>query len=143
MTSLRTLLVLFALTAPPLVAQQAEALDKAWAKAVLAADATALDKMLDSGLIYAHATGVVDTKASYLEKLKSKRQVYKTMEQFRVTERQHGSTWITHSWLRVTGVNPQGPFDDKVMMVHVWVKHGSGWTLASHQTTKVDQIPAK
>ena len=71
-------LVLFIAIAAPLGAQTAatiEALDKAWLKAVLAKDIAALDKMYASDLVYAHASGIVDTKASYLEKLKSGRQV--------------------------------------------------------------------
>ena len=52
-----------------------------------------------------------------------------------------GDSAITHSWMRVTGVNPQGPFDDKVMMVHCWVLKGGQWKLAAHQTTRVDKMP--
>jgi len=29
------------------------------------------------------------------------------------------------------------PFNDHVMMMHVWVKQGGSWHLAAHQTTKV------
>lgn len=137
-------LLLFA-TAASLAAQVSPAvienLDKAWLKAVLAKDVAALDKMYAKDLIYAHASGIVDTKAEYLEKLKSGRQHYKTMEQRKVSVRFHGDTAITHSWTHVTGTNAQGPFDDKIMMIHVWVKKPAGWILAAHQTTRVDKLP--
>jgi len=112
-------------------------LDKAWIKAVLARDIGALDRMYAPDLVYAHATGVVDTKASYLEKIRSGRQVYKTFDQDRITERAYPGVIVTHSWVRVTGTNPAGPFDDKVMMLHVWVRRGDGWVLAAHQTTRI------
>lgn len=112
-------------------------LDKAWTKAVLARDTVALERMYGANLIYAHATGVVDTKTEYLAKIRSGKQVYKSIDQQKLTENSYGTTRITHSWVRVTGTNQSGPFDDKVMMLHVWIKFGTEWQLAAHQTTKV------
>jgi ketosteroid isomerase-like protein len=120
------------------LAQDMNAVEKNWASKVLAADTAALDRMMADDIIYAHASGVIDTKASYLEKLKSKRQVYKTLEhQKKLETRMHGDTAITHGVIRVTGINPAGNFDDTVMMIHVWVKRGGEWKLAAHQTTKI------
>lgn len=118
-------------------------LDTAWGKAIVAKDAAKLEKLLDDGLIYGHASGVVDTKKSYLDKIRSGKQNYKSLEQFKVTVRmlEGGSSALTHSWLHVTGVNPAGPFDDKVMLLHVWSKRGNDWKLIAHQTAKVDSIP--
>jgi len=140
---LRLIAVIF-LTACAVLAQDKatfENLDKAWIKAVLAKDMAALDRMLADDLIYGHASNVVDTKTTYTEKIKGGKQVYKIMEQRKVTVKVFGTTGITQSWLHVTGVNPAGPFDDKVMMLHVWVKVGSGYKLAAHQTAKVDKLP--
>jgi len=119
------------------LAQDMAAVEKNWAGRVLANDLAALDKIMTSDIIYAHASGVIDTKAQYLDKLRQKRQVYKSLEHQKIDTRMHGSTAITHSIVRVTGTNPAGPFDDKVMMIHVWIKHGSEWRLAAHQTTRI------
>jgi ketosteroid isomerase-like protein len=118
-----------------------EQLDKNWIRAVLAKDFPALDKMYTADLVYAHASGIVDTKTAYLEKVRSGKQVYQSMEQKNVSVRIYGDTAVTHSWMRVTGVNAQGPFDDKVMMLHVWVRQGAVWRMAAHQTTRVDKMP--
>jgi ketosteroid isomerase-like protein len=123
------------------LAQTPAQLDEAWRKAVLAKDVAALDKMLAADLVYAHATGIVDTKQTYLAKIQSGRQLYRSMEQRKISARSYGETAVTHSWMHVTGVNQAGPFDDKVMMLHVWVKQAGVWRLAAHQTTKVDQLP--
>jgi hypothetical protein len=37
----------------------------------------------------------------------------------------------------MTGTNDAGPFNDHVMMMHIWVKQGAAWRLAAHQTTKI------
>ena len=118
-----------------------EMLDKSWSSAILAKDTAALDKLLDADLVYAHASGVVDTKPQYLTKIKSGRQLYKTFEQRKVSVKMHGDTAVTQSWARVTGVNQDGPFDDKIMLLHVWMKKGAAWRLVAHQTARVDKLP--
>jgi ketosteroid isomerase-like protein len=122
-------------------AQAPAELDRLWREAVLRKDFAAVERMLADDLVYAHATGIVDTKTTYLEKIKSGRQLYKSMDQKNVSARAYGDTAVTHSWMRVTGVNQAGPFDDKVMMLHVWIKKDGRWLLAAHQTTKVDKLP--
>lgn len=145
---MKSALLLSALLAlPGIYGQTAEStirdLDTAWGKAIVAKDAAKLDRLLDEGLIYGHASGVVDTKKSYLDKIRSGKQVYASLNQYKVTVRilEGGSGALTHSWLHVTGVNPAGPFDDKVMLLHVWSKRGGEWKLIAHQTAKVDSIP--
>ncbi|MBS1830158.1 MAG: nuclear transport factor 2 family protein [Acidobacteria bacterium] len=138
---LLTLCVLYGTMLPAADRASIEQLDKNWIKAVLGKDFAALDKMYTDDIVYAHASGVVDTKATYMEKVKSGKQVYKSMEQKNVSVKLHGDSAITHSWMRVTGVNAQGPFDDKVMMIHFWVMKNGQWRLAAHQTTRVDKMP--
>lgn len=116
-------------------------LDRTWREAVLKKDFNAVEKMLADDLVYAHSTGIVDTKTSYLAKLRSGKQLYRTMDQQNVSVRLHGGAAITHSWMHVTGVNQSGEFNDKVMMIHLWVKKGGRWLLAGHQTTRVDKMP--
>lgn len=119
-------------------------LDDAWGKAIVAKDAAKLEPMLSPELIYGHANGVLDTKRSYLDKIKAGRQVYASLEQKHVKAQVlNATTAITHSWMHVTGTNASGKFDDKVMLLHVWVTKDGGktWQLAAHQTAKVDSIP--
>lgn len=116
-------------------------LDQAWRKAILAKDTAALDKMLAEDLVYGHATGIVDTKATYIAKVKSGKQLYQTLEQKKVRVNLYGDAALTHSWMHVTGINQDGKFDDKVMLIHFWVKQNGTWRLAGHQTTKVATIP--
>jgi ketosteroid isomerase-like protein len=117
--------------------QQVLDADKAWAAAVVAKDFAKLDGMLTPNLIYAHSTGIIDDKAAYLGKMKAGKQTYKGIEFGTMAVRMHGATAITHGTLRMHGVNAAGPFDDRVMTIHMWVKSGVSWKLAGHQTTKL------
>ena len=81
-------------------------------------------------LIYAHSTGNIEDKTQYVGKMKAGTQRYAGIEPGPTTVRLHGNAAITHSTVRMHGVNAKGPFDDRVMMIHMWVKSGGKWKLA-------------
>ena len=111
--------------------------EKDWAAAVMAQDHGTLGQMLGDELIYAHSTGIVESKAQYLSNLKSGAAKYDLIEQQNVTVKTYGDAAVAHSNVRMKGTNKTGPFDNKVMMMHLWVKQGGKWRLAAHQTTRL------
>jgi ketosteroid isomerase-like protein len=113
------------------------AADQKWAAALKSRDTAVLDRMYTPGLIYAHASGVVEDKPKYLERLKSGKQRYDTVQIESTKIVPYGDSAVSHSIVRTIGVNDKGPFNDHVMMMHVWVKQGGEWRLAAHQTTKI------
>jgi ketosteroid isomerase-like protein len=113
------------------------AAEQTWAKAILARDAATLKKLLGDQLIYAHSTGIVDTKSSYIAKVASGKQLYEKVEQEALTVKMYGGTSVVHARMHISGVNQNGKFDDQLMMLHVWVKNGADWQLVGHQTTKL------
>lgn len=114
-----------------------EAAEKAWARSVVKRDFAALDKILADDLIYAHSSGVIETKAEYLGKLRTGAQRYDAIEHRPMTVRIYGDAAVVHCHVHMRGVNPQGPFNDQLMMLHLWVRQGGVWRLAAHQTTKL------
>jgi ketosteroid isomerase-like protein len=132
-----TLLLVMTAAALPAAEDEIRAADQRWAAAVKAGDTAALERMYTRDLIYAHASGKVEDKAQYIDRLKTGKQKYRevTIESTKVVL--YGDSGISHSIVRTIGVNDSGPFNDHVMMMHVWVKHGGEWRLAAHQTTKI------
>ena len=130
---------LFAIAAAALCAPEDEVrtADQRWAAAVKGGDTTALERMYTSGLIYAHATGKVEDKSQYIERLKSGKQKYSDViiESTKIVA--YGDSAVSHSIVRTIGTNDNGPFNDHVMMIHMWVKQRGEWRLAAHQTTKI------
>jgi ketosteroid isomerase-like protein len=112
-------------------------IEKQWAAAVVARDLVALERFLSDSLIYAHSTGVVETKSEYLGKLRGGTQKYAAIDYESVTVKIHGDAAVAHARVRMRGTNAQGPFDNRLMMLHLWVKEGGRWRLAAHQTTKL------
>ena len=122
-------------------AAQIQAAENAWISAIKAHDAAALDRVLNDDLLYVHSGGVIDSKAQYIAKVTSGKQVYKSVEQFKMKIRVDGALATTQCWARMQGVNATGNFDDKLVITHIWVKAGGTWRLANHQTTLVREIP--
>ena len=120
------------------VEDEIKAADMQWAAAAKSGDPARLEKLLSNDLIYTHATGIIDDKAAYIEKLKSKRQKYDGIEHSNVRVKVFGGdTAVLTARMRMHGTNQSGPFDDQLLMIHVWVKVNGAWQLAAHQTTKL------
>ena len=136
-TILLSLTFCFAALAASPEEQQVLAAEKAWSAAVVAGDFAKLDGMLMPDLIYAHSTGIIDDRAQYLSKMKEGKQTYAGIERGSTVVRVYGNAAITHGTLRMHGKNPDGPFDNRVMTIHTWIKTGGTWKLAAHQTTRL------
>ena len=112
-------------------------LEKSWVAAVVARDQGALERMLGDQLIYAHSTGIIDSKTDYLTKLKTGAQNYTGIEHQTMTIKPYGDAAVVHAKVRMTGKNKDGPFDNQLMMMHLWAKQGGRWQLVAHQTTRL------
>ena len=132
--------VLSLIIASAAFAQEAElrAAERKWSGAIVAKDGAALERILGDGLIYAHSTGVIDNKKTYIAKVTSGKQLYKGAEHKDDTIKIYGSTAIVHSHMRMHGINQNGNFDDQLMVLHTWIKTAAGWQLVAHQTTKLN-----
>ncbi len=108
-----------------------------FSKAILDRDVQTLERLLAPKLVYAHATGKIETKQMYLDRLKEGKQRYDTFMAERNDIVVYGKSATSHLTVRVTGQNDAGPFNDHVLMLHHWVKVKGKWLLASHQTAKI------
>jgi len=114
--------------------------EKAWAAAVTAQDFDALEGICHPELIYAHSTGAIETKADYMAKLRQGTARYDAIDHHKTTVRMHGKSAVAHSIVTMRGENAAGPFNNKLMMIHFWVKDGKSWRLAAHQTTMLEEL---
>ena len=98
-----------------------------------------LDQTYHEDLIYAHSTGIIETKAEYLAKLKTGTQRYDLIEHHKSTIRAFGDAAVAHSIVTMKGATKGVPFDNRLMMIHTWIKDGGRWRLAAHQTTRLPE----
>ena len=113
--------------------------EKRWSTAVMKKDLGVLDNIFMPDLIYAHSTGKIESKQEYIDRLKGGAQRYDTINHESTKVVLHGDSAVAHSIVRMTGISNGQPFNDHVMMMHLWVKQGGAWKLAAHQTTKLTQ----
>lgn len=111
--------------------------EKDWAAAVQKNDLAELERVLGERLIYNHSTGVVEDKQQYLDRLRKGLQKYELIEQASMEVRAYGDTGVVSARVRMKGRSDQRLFDDRLIMLHVWVKRGGRWQLVAHQTTKL------
>ncbi len=111
--------------------------EKRWAKAVVAQDFAAIDRFHHDDLIYAHASGIAETKSEYLTKLKTGKQEYTAIEHHETTVRRNGYAAVAHSIVTMKGINEGTPFASRLMMMHTWFKNDGNWQLIAHQTTRM------
>jgi ketosteroid isomerase-like protein len=109
-------------------------------RAMCEGDAATLEALLADGLVYTHSSANVDTKASYLAGIRSKKWIYKRVERAAEDIQVHGNCAIVtgeaHIDVAVGGT-------DKTLRsryTNVWINGGKGWQMTAWQSTP---IPAK
>jgi uncharacterized protein (TIGR02246 family) len=124
----------------PAVAQSAaEAailkLEQQWVDAVVKADTAMLDKLYTDDMLYTHSSGTVDTKASYIDSLKTSKAKYTSIERDEIRVRLYGATAIVTCRSVIKVNNNTIP----ARYIHVYVKQKGVWRMAAHQTTRLTQ----
>ena len=111
--------------------------ESAWVTAITKNDLSGLEKILANSLVYTHSTGVVDTKASYIDSLRGGNQRYESVTHDDMKLQMFGNTGVLTAKVRMTGKTKGVPFDNQLRVVHVWVKQQGAWQLVAHQTTRL------
>jgi ketosteroid isomerase-like protein len=102
-------------------------------------DLPALNALLAEDLIYTHSSAVVDTKASYLESLRSGDVKYQKAQRDPIAVVVHGDAAFVTGSARVS-VHVRG--QDKLINMrysNVWIKQPDGWKFALWHSTSMPQ----
>jgi len=119
--------------------QEVRNAEKQWAAAVMALDFPALEKIISDDLLYAHSTGVVQSKSEYLGKLRSGDQKYDVIRYKKLSVKVFGDAAVAHSIVIMQGNTKGVPFDNELMMMQIWAKQGGRWRLVAHQPTRLNK----
>jgi len=108
--------------------------DKRWG-AMTGKDWKTLDGLLHGDLLYTHSSGVTDTKAVWMEAMKSGRTNYKTAKHSDRKVRVYGDNALVTGKARVeVDVNGQAKTLTLVYL-DVWTKTPQGWKFVAWQST--------
>lgn len=131
------LLLLPALAAAQDARQDILAADARRFAAMIQGDLAALEGLLAEDLTYTHSTGQVETRAQFLESLRSGKLRYLAATPSDVNVRVYGDTAVVTGRAEMK-VSSQGQeLTVTARFTEVWVKSGGAWKLAAWQSTRV------
>ena len=104
-------------------------------RAMCEADAKTLEELLADSLVYTHSYGGADTKASYLDGIRSKKWVYQEVERPIEDIQVHGDCAIVTGQVRIQLLSGGQPKKLNSRFTNVWVKGKEGWQMVAWQST--------
>ena len=112
-------------------------LEEQWVTALLNSDADFLAKLYAEDIVYTHTNAAMDTKASYLKKIRKRELVYHTLERHDIDVRLFGDTALaTCRWVQ-TSTSGGVAFAVDARYLHVYAHVAGRWQLVAHQSTKL------
>jgi hypothetical protein len=103
--------------------------------AMVAADVSALDRLLGEELLYGHTGGARDSKADYLGKFRAGELRYPTMSSTPVAAKVYGDTVLLWIESRGSVITPVMTKDMHSRTLCVWQRRGDAVVLVAHQPT--------
>lgn len=113
------------------------AAEEARYRAMTANDLAALANLLGDDLLYTHSSAVTDTKASYLESLRTGKVRYLAAQRDGVSVRAYGDTALVHGHARIEAEIDGTRRSLDNMFVNVWVRRAGGWQMVHWASTAI------
>jgi hypothetical protein len=116
------------------VIERVQQLEDARYAAMVSKDIETLDRLLDDKLIYMHSTGVADTKASYIDGLRTGVWDYQGVERAEQRVQVDGDIGVVFCKMSIRLIT-RGvfkAFDSRALAV--WVRKPDGWRLLAVQS---------
>ena len=104
-------------------------------RAMCEADAKTLDELLADTLVYTHSYGGADSKASYLDGIRSKKWIYQAVERPIEDIQVHGDCAVVTGQVRIQLLSGGQPKKLNSRFTNVWVKGKQGWQMVAWQST--------
>ena len=106
-------------------------------KAQTTGDLKALDALLGDELVYTHSSAAVDSKASYIESMRSGALKYQTIEPREIHVRVFGNTAVITAAAHITAISKGQPVDNQLRYMDVWVLRDGRWQMVGWQSTRI------
>ena len=110
--------------------------------ATLKADVDALAAMMTDDLTYTHSSGVTETKAEFLQGLRTGKYLYRSIEVRDRRVRVHGDAAVVSGRCHIV-IEPGGKRTDiDLYFSELYVRQGGAWRMALWQSTRLPAAPA-
>lgn len=105
--------------------------------AIIAADGTALNRLLHEDMIYTHSSGLADTKASFIDALASGKFVYKRIENTKESVRLYGDTALVSGQAAIDIDVDGAPRKLNLCYLAAWTRTEAGWKFVAWQSAGI------
>jgi len=105
--------------------------------AMLKQDAAALEILLDADLTYVHTGGDLESKAQFVDLIRSKRLIYESIEPSDVLVRVHDGLAVATGRSRMRVRSATGASSFAIRFTEVYVRRGGRWLLTAWEATKL------
>ena len=106
-------------------------------RAMVEADAAALEELLADSMIYTHSSATTDGKASYIAGVRSKKWQYRKIERPVEEIQVYGDTAVVAGQVRIDIVVEGQAKNMNSRYTDVWVKGAKGWQMVAWQSTPI------
>jgi ketosteroid isomerase-like protein len=106
-------------------------------RAMVEADAAALEELLADSMVYTHSSATTDGKASYIAGVRSKKWQYRKIERPVEDIQVHGDCVIVTGQVRIDILIDGKPKIMNSRYTDVWVKGAKGWQMTAWQSTPI------
>lgn len=114
-----------------------KALDQKRFEAMTKNDLDTLGTLLADDLTYHHSSGAADSKAAYIETLRTGKTRYHTIEPSDVSVRVYGTTAIVTGTAKLSFTSNGQPVNATLRYTDVWVQRGNAWQMVAWQSTRL------
>jgi ketosteroid isomerase-like protein len=106
-------------------------------RAMIEADAAALEELLADSMVYTHSSATTDGKASYIAGVRSKKWQYRKIERPVEDIQVHGDCVVVTGQVRIDILIDGKPKIMNSRYTDVWVKGAKGWQMVAWQSTPI------
>ena len=106
-------------------------------RAMIEADAAALESLLADSMVYTHSSATTDGKASYIAGVTSGKWKYRKIDRPIEDIQLHGDTAIVTGQVRIDIVVEGQAKSMNSRYTDVWVKGAKGWQMVAWQSTPI------
>jgi ketosteroid isomerase-like protein len=115
-----------------------KAAEKAWAASTVAGDEATLKKVLADDLTYTHSSGATDTKAIFIDNLKTGARKYVKIDHEGMDVRIYGNTAVLRATAQIATTEKGGKANPAhLRFLHVWVWQQGRWQMVAHQSLRL------
>jgi ketosteroid isomerase-like protein len=122
---------------PEDVTQTLTKLETDWAKAGLAGDAAALEKLLTADYVYTNQDGETATRTDMISGMKSGSTKYDTFTVGDMKVHAYGDAAVVTGKGSIRGKENGKPIDMELRFTDTWVRQGGQWLCAATQVTRL------